>query len=1200
MVSNRLGFVSRADRSINRGIRRTMWWLAAIVFAFAATPCFALPVITVASRTTTLNSGGAFNFGTVREDRSLVQTFTITNNGDTDLAITSSAVTSVYQIEQLPGSVIKPGKRTTLRVKLPSGTNPGPVAGLLTILSNDPNRATFTLTLNAIVLPVVPNIAVSQSTTEILNGGAFSMGTFESGVPVSRKFTIQNNGNANLTLGNPSISGRGFAMSFPKTRTLRPGKRLTFTVRFTESSAGEFIGRITLPSNDPDTGNFVFSLNAAATPADSRMRVFSQGEAVENGGTVFFGVVRSDRRIDRTITIRNEGRSSLTISNGSITGQGYTLLSQPRSPLGRGKSTKFKVRLTPGTGSVQTGSLSFQTNDPDNAAFTMMFLAGIDAVSPGIQVAGPGGVIPNGGTANFGETNLNQNLQQSFTITNTGTSDLTIGTISVTGAGFELIRGPSGETIAPGRSASTPISIRLFSAAPLMASGQVSFSTTVPEIPTFSFAITGTVRVIPPSPEIEVRETFINQFGATISNVLINNGPPRVFSTNLPAGNTMFRSYIIRNVGNDVLTLGGPTLTNTTGTAFTLLPDMFMLPNMLAAGATAPTFSLQFLPPTPGNYAATLSFMNNDPDDDEGPVFNINVSGTAIASLQAASLRYTGFGGINLPRLPDPLPPPAERPYPFSFGSVPAGATVSSHTVQNNDGLVLTNQGQSPFIFASANFDLFNIWMSEITPMQPPPPIPPIETPPNGQATINVSHIGLSAGPSVGMMTIDIFGAPALQPWRVEFQEWVVDWFAAGGGLGTGPVRALLDFDPDGSGTVFPRLMYAAGDFTTPVGSPRIAVFQGGAWTALAGGGVNTAGGSIRALASYSEPGPAPAALFAAGSFASVGTPAVTANNIARWDGTTWTTLGPTATNGVSGGTVNALAVFPSTGSGSELYAGGSFTNAGLLSGVQGIAKWNGSAWTRLRATDDGVSGGEIRALMVYNDRLYAGGTFPNISSLANAANGIAAWDGSAWSLVGPVANAGVSGGGARVNAMVVFDADGPDGINPPVLVVGGSFTNAASVTNVSNIAQWNGSVWQRLANGIGGGEVFSLAVFDEDSFHPSDNDGNATTQRTMPGRLYAAGNFALQLPTGNFAFNVARWDGVRWGPVGSDTANGTNNGEVLAMRAFDADGLINGSTPNDPAVLFLGGTFTQVQKLDPMNAMFPVNNIAVWGWRAP
>src|SRR5690606_2012417 len=98
-------------------------------------------------------------------------------------------------------------------------------------------------------------------------------------------------------------------------------------------------------------------------------------------------------------------------------------------------------------------------------------------------------------------------------------------------------------------------------------------------------------------------------------------------------------------------------------------------------------------------------------------------------------------------------------------------------------------------------------------------------------------------------------------------------------------------------------------------------------------------------------------ALYAGGYFTTVG--GITANNIARWDGSSWSPLGSGMNN-----SVYALTVFDDgSGTGPALYAGGAFTTAGGVT-VNRIAKWDGSSWSPLGS---GMSG-SVRALTVFDD----------------------------------------------------------------------------------------------------------------------------------------------------------------------------------------------------------------------------------------
>ena len=105
--------------------------------------------------------------------------------------------------------------------------------------------------------------------------------------------------------------------------------------------------------------------------------------------------------------------------------------------------------------------------------------------------------------------------------------------------------------------------------------------------------------------------------------------------------------------------------------------------------------------------------------------------------------------------------------------------------------------------------------------------------------------------------------------------------------------------------------------------------------------------------------------LYASGRFTTAG--GVSANYIARWDGTSWHPLG----TGIAGGIdpdVFALVIGPN----GSLYAGGQFTSAGGVM-ANNIARWDGTAWHPLASGIDN----DVYALAFGSDgSLYAGGGF--------------------------------------------------------------------------------------------------------------------------------------------------------------------------------------------------------------------------------
>lgn len=156
----------------------------------------------------------------------------------------------------------------------------------------------------------------------------------------------------------------------------------------------------------------------------------------------------------------------------------------------------------------------------------------------------------------------------------------------------------------------------------------------------------------------------------------------------------------------------------------------------------------------------------------------------------------------------------------------------------------------------------------------------------------------------------------------------------------------------------------------------RVARWNGAAFSEVGGGVFDTSKfgdqvynqASVGALAVYDS------SLYVGGTFKTAG--GKPARNVARWDGSAWTSLG----DGVD------LPVLALSAVDGKLFAAGLFTHAGALS-VKGLAAWDGDAWSD-PAPGLGTGGS---ALAYYDGSLYCGGTF-----MDPAWKGVARWTGSA------------------------------------------------------------------------------------------------------------------------------------------------------------------------------------------------------------
>jgi len=308
--------------------------------------------------------------------------------------------------------------------------------------------------------------------------------------------------------------------------------------------------------------------------------------------------------------------------------------------------------------------------------------------------------------------------------------------------------------------------------------------------------------------------------------------------------------------------------------------------------------------------------------------------------------------------------------------------------------------------------------------------------------------------------------------------------------------------------------------------------------------------------------------LIVAGGFDSIG--GIAANNIAKWDGSSWSALG----SGLSIDTahsldidIEALAIYNG-----DLYVAGQFDTANGVP-VNNIAKWNGSSWSPVGSgiPEIGmqVNVNTVRALAVYNGFLYAAGLFDTAGGIQ--ANGIAKWDGTQWTSV----DSGVLG---YILCLTVYNGE---------LYAGGHFIKAGN-TKANNIAVWNDTLWATLDNGIDSGlnaTMTSIAFYQgnlyavmsgyiphyADSLEEWNGTGWSSISNSIPNN-YSLGIDVLYSFNGNLIIgggfdsiggatikNLAQWNGNTWSSFGGSV----NEYSVQAITTYNG-------------YLYAGGQFTQ------------------------
>ncbi|KAB2925726.1 MAG: T9SS type A sorting domain-containing protein [Bacteroidetes bacterium] len=318
------------------------------------------------------------------------------------------------------------------------------------------------------------------------------------------------------------------------------------------------------------------------------------------------------------------------------------------------------------------------------------------------------------------------------------------------------------------------------------------------------------------------------------------------------------------------------------------------------------------------------------------------------------------------------------------------------------------------------------------------------------------------------------------------------------------------------------------------------------------------------------------------------------ANCIARWNGSSWDTLGAGTTTELTQVEVDSLG---------RVYVAGVRAPSSANSTVDAVSRWNGKTWEKLgtgitssqygqnpRVNDMILSGGR---LLLCGDFKYPGGVgttgaasydivnerwsalvgknthgFPDgaVFTLHERSNGdvfvggefnyagatparrLARWNGQRWDSVGTGSYKNTS----TVRALASDDT---------VLYIGGGFSSFNGV-NSMGVIKWNGSSFQSM-NGPGqpgsfGSDVRAIVRYGSD--------------------IVVAGSFDAPFgvfPNQKTAYSIVRWNGTAWDSIGTGIRSGASKGTVYALA-------VKGNE------LFAAGSFTTAGTM-------PASAVARW-----
>jgi hypothetical protein len=389
----------------------------------------------------------------------------------------------------------------------------------------------------------------------------------------AQTFTISSTGTTDLVIGSIIITGTN-ASEFSTLndtcsgQTLAPSGSCTVQVIFSPTSAGAKSANLSVPSNAP-------TLNVPLSGTGT-MPGISASPPNYDFGNVIVGSVQASQ----TFTITNTGTADLIIGIVTFTGTNAPEFAKPDDncsshTLAPSGSCTVRVIFSPTSAGAKSANLTIPSNVPT-----------LNVPLSGTGVVASISVSPE--SYNFGNVQVgSSSTAQTFTISSTGTADLIIGTITLTGTNASefstLNDNCSGQTLAPSGSCTVQVVFSPTSA------GVKSANLTIPSnAPTLNVPLSG----------------------ASVSTVSVS--PESYNFGNVQVGSSsVAQIFTVSNTGMADLIVGAITFTGTNASEFAKPIDNCS--GQTIALSSSCTIEVVFLPTSAGAKSANLSIPSSAP-----------------------------------------------------------------------------------------------------------------------------------------------------------------------------------------------------------------------------------------------------------------------------------------------------------------------------------------------------------------------------------------------------------------------------------------------------------------------------------------------------------------------------------------------------------------------------------------------------------
>lgn len=197
-----------------------------------------------------------------------------------------------------------------------------------------------------------------------------------------RTYTVFNNGTLDLNISDLAVSA-GFTIVEGLSAVIAAGGSDTFQIKMDTATGGVTrTGTVSFTTNDADEGAFNFAIKGVVSTsvAQPEIDVLGNNVSIKDGAKSALvtnhtdfgpGIGLDDTPAVRTFTISNAaGAADLTISGATLTGAGFTLLTDlTGTVLEAGESITFDVEIDTSIGGTRSATIKINSNDANEGVY---------------------------------------------------------------------------------------------------------------------------------------------------------------------------------------------------------------------------------------------------------------------------------------------------------------------------------------------------------------------------------------------------------------------------------------------------------------------------------------------------------------------------------------------------------------------------------------------------------------------------------------------------------------------------------------------------------------------------------------------------------------------------------------------------------------------------------------------------------------